>query len=306
MRRPILRTGVALVGLLGTMGAPAGATASCVFDSGSQLLTVTGTRDGVRLTVVRDGQDIVVRDGPTEIGCGGSPTVTNTDLIRLVDATSSGDLTVTVSLAQGPFAPGQDPEGGRAEIEFEAEWPPGSLDQRLRILGRPSADTIEAGGFGHGGSGMRLNDDGDIDMHMGNVDLLTVSGLGGSDLLSGGGGPGFDLPYFAPLALRGGARPDVLEAGLAGNRLLGQGGRDVISGGEGKDVGNGGPGDDEVRGGPGRDRLKGAGGDDRVIGNARSDILTGGPGDDRLNGGPGRDRCAGGPGTDVLRSCEVP
>ena len=151
----------------------------------------------------------------------------------------------------------------------------------------------------------------------------SISGLGGNDVLDGGGdadrvfgGPGADKVF--------GANCQVGQLG----RLCDNPGREVLRGGAG---------DDEIRanrcvvsfcsrqrfvslngsvysGGPGRDRIIGADGRERIIGGPGADVLRGGLGRDTILAagdgrrdlvrcGPGRDR-ARVDRIDRVRACE--
>jgi Ca2+-binding RTX toxin-like protein len=74
----------------------------------------------------------------------------------------------------------------------------------------------------------------------------------------------------------------------------------VLLGDAGKDVLTGGGGDDVIDGGAGNDRLLGSDGDDLLEGGPGKDQLDGGRGDDSLSGGVGKDAVAGGEGTDLF------
>lgn len=74
------------------------------------------------------------------------------------------------------------------------------------------------------------------------------------------------------------------------DRLLGDGGVNVLQG-----LG----GDDVIRGRGGRDVLEGGDGDDHLDGGGGGDVLSGGAGDDTLVGGAGADRMEGGAGSDL-------
>ena len=86
---------------------------------------------------------------------------------------------------------------------------------------------------------------------------------------------------------------DATIVAVAGRRVIGTRGDDVVAG-EG----------DRIRGGGGNDDLRGGGGRDQLRGNSGRDRLAGGPRRDRLSGGGGRDRCRPGGGRDRLRGCE--
>lgn len=100
----------------------------------------------------------------------------------------------------------------------------------------------------------------------------TLYGLGGSDLMIG-----IDKPK---------------------NVLFGNGGNDVIRGGNRHDVLNGGADADRLLGKHGNDQLVGGSGNDRLTGGQGNDSLKGQSGNDQLDGGAGRDQLDGGKGFD--------
>ena len=104
------------------------------------------------------------------------------------------------------------------------------------------------------------------------AERMTVSGLGGDDVISG-------------------------AAGLAGRILL------TLNGNTGLDTITGGDGADRISGGEAADVLDGAAGDDQVTGDRGGDQMRGGAGDDVLewNDGDGSDVATGGDGADLTR-----
>ncbi len=141
----------------------------------------------------------------------------------------------------------------------------------------------------------------------------SMYGGGGHDQLIGSsiaanlldGGPGSDT-------LRGGNVTDQLYLGADGGTAEGQGGDDLLYGGDsGQNALVGGAGNDRSFSGAGADRTVHWGeiGDDVLTGGPTVDVLEGGvdadvldgaAGDDHLVGGPGRDRVAGGLGNDLI------
>jgi Ca2+-binding RTX toxin-like protein len=110
--------------------------------------------------------------------------------------------------------------------------------------------------------------------------------------------------------LVGDSRKNILS-GLDGNdTLTGAGGDDVLLGGAGADIISGGDGEDNidagdgndvnVHGDAGRDLIAGGEGDDTLFGDAGDDQLDGGAGNDTLWGGTEADRLSGGDGNDTL------
>src|SRR6476659_1990710 len=117
--------------------AQASAATSCSFDAGTATVTaVIGS--GENATLLRNGSAI-------EFGgsaCGAA-TVTNTDQINidLPDQTTTESL--TISMANGAFAPGKTAEGdGSDEIEITCLV---SADEQLTFVGTGGDDTITVG-----------------------------------------------------------------------------------------------------------------------------------------------------------------
>jgi Ca2+-binding RTX toxin-like protein len=273
--------------LLTLLPSGAGAQAAVLCAYGMGAMEVTLNADGAAVVLVRQGQQLILRnpDGGT-YPCTGNPTVQNTDRIIFEDQTAAGDFVITIDQSGGRFAPGDSPEPTVPEIEIEVNYDPGSLMQRLVIVGLAGTDMIDLGGHGAGGDLANLNGDGDTnDIRMGNVDLLRVRTMGGTDEVDAATLDGFDLWLPTPLVVLGGAGADRLESGQVDAMLDGQGGSDRAIGHQGED---------RAIGGPGNDTLRGGGGQDHLVGNS---------GDDHLNGGPQQDDCFGGPGQDVLISC---
>jgi Ca2+-binding RTX toxin-like protein len=111
-------------------------------------------------------------------------------------------------------------------------------------------------------------------------DSLTIYGAAGADRVRG---------RVAKMSIEvfGNGGPDLLEGGNAGDRIDGDGGDDRIFSNRANDRVSGSGGDDIVVGGDGNDRLKGNAGDDFLDG----DIPDGRNGADRGFGGTGEDRC---------------
>jgi Ca2+-binding RTX toxin-like protein len=129
------------------------------------------------------------------------------------------------------------------------------------------------------------------------VDLSVVNGRGHS----GGHATGDFLFGFEDL--RGSALGDMLIGnnvdknpfGLAGNRIWGDAGGDLIRGLKGNDSLYGGAPQADVAG---NDTLEGGTGNDVLQGGFGRDVLDGGSGKDRLRGGNGNDTLRGGSGAD--------
>lgn len=104
------------------------------------------------------------------------------------------------------------------------------------------------------------------------------------------------------LALAGGRRADLLQAGAGDDLLEGRRGDDLLVGAIGNDTLWGGRGADYLWSGLGADSLVGGAGDDTLSGDEGNDRLSGGRGNDVLRGGAGQDTLYGGAGDDVLQN----
>jgi len=92
----------------------------------------------------------------------------------------------------------------------------------------------------------------------------------------------------------------VVNGEAGADRLFGQGGADILGGGDGGDRLFGQGGSDTVSGGAGGDRVVGGTGRDVLAGGEGRDLLNGGKGGDTLSGGAGRDTMIGGQGADTF------
>ena len=77
------------------------------------------------------------------------------------------------------------------------------------------------------------------------------------------------------------------------DRILAEGGDDLINGGRGSDHVDGGEGDDVLCGGRGNDTLEGGPGNDVIFGEEENDTIVPGPDDDRVLGSEGDDKLIG-------------
>lgn len=93
---------------------------------------------------------------------------------------------------------------------------------------------------------------------------------------------------------------NVLSGGEGTDYMAGRGGKDKLFGDEGDDTLWGNKGKDKLLGGSGNDMLSGGGGKDKLCGEAGDDTLDGGGGNDKLYGGAGADFLTGGKGNDTF------
>jgi hypothetical protein len=255
---------------------------ACTFDTGVMAIDLTENEDSVE--IVRRGARIHVVVSTDEYGdgarisvpcSGGSPTVANTDLIRIDQAPEAEFGKVELNLSGGPLAPGATPEpDGTGEIEVEANMaaPFGALG----ITGTNAADTIDFGAVPGGGFGANLNGSEsvpDVDVRLNDVEVTGVFGEAGNDVIRASGAPGFSGP------LKG---VGFVAIGDTGNdTLIGSGAVNILFGGAGRDLARGFDEPDYVVLGSGRDRAATGKGQD-VVGSK-------GGGRDRIRCGAGRD-----------------
>jgi Ca2+-binding RTX toxin-like protein len=249
-------------------------------------MTVTAT--GIDFSeLTRRGQEIVVADifeRPRRCR-GGTPTVLNTDTIRVQLRQPLSDI--DVRLSRGSFAPGATPEAeGAPEIEVE-------IFGRMTlpgVIGTSRADEFHWGPAGDD-AGLNLNpgtgEDRDVDVtQRGLIALLHADGGPGNDKVIPA--PGDTLPEESFVSADGGRGDDVLIAPAGPGAIL--------RGGRGNDVLTGRVGEDDLTGGPGRDLLSGGGGNDELDSRASAP--------DRVRCGPGHDRVKA-DRRDRPRGCEV-
>jgi hypothetical protein len=301
-RRAALAAAVPLALLAPAPGAEARTNCSYAGPPANRL-TVTGTRFSLG-DIRRRGDEIEVAEflERPERCRGGTPTVFNTDAIRVVVRGALAN--VDIRLDGGLPAPGVTPEAeGAPEIEIEYSGPLVVGD----VVGTRRDDELHWGPA-RGRAGLNLNPgsagdrDVDVTMRGGTGVLGAEGGLGDDRIVPGPGGPIADEPLFA----EGGGGQDVLATpATTSGSLEGERGNDTLTGGRSLDF---------LRGGPGDDRIFGAGGADELGGGPGRDVLVGGPGQDRIDSsdgrrelvrcGPGRDVAIADPG-DRLLGCEV-
>jgi Ca2+-binding RTX toxin-like protein len=319
--------GLAAFGFAVGGGGAAVADSSCS-RNGSTLQVSIGSGEAV--SIVRSGEDFdVTGPGISDSTCGGAD-MHNIQIVTVDGA--GGDETLTLDLSGGQFEPGAGAGAGSApsasEIEFIVDLLDGGADAFV-LQGSDGVDVIRLGG-----TGVNVNNDNDADVGLSNVELVTVNGGKGNDVLSGAGGEGTGVPFPGPLTVNGDSDRDILTGGDAADVENGGAGNDLFfetPNAEGADVFNGGPGKDKVdyenRSNPVQVIVDGlandgeAGEGDRVgadvegaIGGSKADLLDGGilaaavanvfdgrNGNDTLLGRDGKDSLTGSGGVDNLQ-----
>lgn len=314
---------VPLAVLIAALGLPSAAHAATITVSapGSSARTLTVTLGGAtRVTVARNGNDVVVSGRVTDTvnasGCtattGGFACGAESTFSRIVVNGSAGndEIAISPSISRATTLDGNN---GADELTGGA-----GADT---IVG-DNGDDVISGGDGHDD----LNGSAGVDVIVGDGGTDNVDGGAGADIMSGGGQAGDALDYAgrtAPVTIDltgatpsgeanegdavdgfavalGGAGGDTLLGGAGNERLEGNGGADLLLGAGGNDTLNGAAGADRLEGGDGADALSGGDGDDHLYGGDGIDTLNGGAGADRLDGGAGADALNGGDGDDQL------
>lgn len=269
----IVSAAVAAVAL--ALPATGGAAVSCGFAAGTATVSMSAAGDSAAIAVGTGANAGRIVVGVTPCGLA---TILLTDTI--VVNGSTGAENVTIDLSGGQLAPGVLVEGsGLSEIEVIVDLSTGVLD-RVTVTGSTAGDVVTLGA-----SGLNLNADDDVDVSLANVELGTMTGSDGADMLSGAGD-----------AVTGGPTSLLLT-------MSGDSGDDTIAGGQGDDTITGGTGSNVLSGGAGDDTITGGQGDDSLAGEDGGDTLTGGLGNDVFDEGPdtnGTDTMAGGGGNDTV------
>jgi Ca2+-binding RTX toxin-like protein len=317
----------------------ADADVTCSF-SASGALTIQSSDAIDSATIVRSGNDIVVKDNQTPVSCGAQATVFNTHVIAHTD-NSGGESYFTVDLRGGPFAPGQVNEPGNSdEIDIQALM--GAGPDRLYIWGSPGDDFWRLGRTASG-VGVNLNagqesapgETPNVDVDLRDAEMAVLMSGPGNDRVLANGGPELSgpLPFRADInadegddLVAGSEASEFITAGTGRDEVHGGGGDDWMSeyGATGEDdVYDGGPGSDEVSWGEFATSMRvdlrqagrqdtGAGGRDQldsienavVFDTAADAVLIGTDGDNRLVTSDGNDLIAGLGGTDRIQGSD--
>jgi hypothetical protein len=257
-RALIAATLVASVQLMSVAAPAAAASVTCTYSASQHKVTATLTGNGYYPL----GRDTMSRIKVGTIWCGNAATVYNTDHIYVF--AGDGDQAVSLDVkANGGFQHGfTDERGSSDEVEISINLGGGDNDV-VSIIGQGADDHFVAGrssgGFGLlGRVNVNANEstglDADITLVIG-VEYLTLYGNGGADTLSGAGGFGTGESYIAKMSINGVGGADILTGGAAADWLIGGDGPDVLKGGPGPDNLNSqdGAGGDQVFGGGGND-----------------------------------------------------
>jgi Ca2+-binding RTX toxin-like protein len=272
-------------------------------DAGEANALVVGAEGGV-VTVLDVGAPLTPGAGCAAAGGGAVRCpVADAEILALTVALGDGDDgleisgfgTVVVDAGAGAdvvqSAAGGEIDGGEGDDVL-------SVGVRGLLRGGPGADKLTGSPHGDvldGGPGTDAMDAGE------GIDTLSYAGRPDAVAVDLGaptaGAPGEDDRVAGFEQATGGEGADVLRVGAAAalpsptirRSLRGEGGDDVLEGGESQDVLDGGAGNDQLAGGVGDDYLEGGPGDDALDGGAGADHLVARDGADVADGGPGDD-----------------
>jgi Ca2+-binding RTX toxin-like protein len=306
MRNPFALVALGLSTMLVVLtpaAAHAGFATSCSFDAGTATVTaVIGSGDNA--TLIRNGSAIDFDGAP----CGAA-TVTNTDQINISAPDPNTAETLTISEAQGTFAPGKTPEpDGSDEIEIGVTGLT-DMNETLRFVGTSDADTITVG---YTGTDLLPGTPGEPEVtYPAAVNTKEVDSGGGDDTVwmdrayasvvnAGDGNDTIIAGCFLDSTYDGGPGDDTMSYDECDPAI----GLTVHSLGAGsatatRDDGNGMPGVDDLAGieqtigtpendtffgsTSGTDRFDGVGGNDRFYALGADDTVDGGDGIDRFS-----------------------
>jgi Ca2+-binding RTX toxin-like protein len=317
----------------------ASAATTCDYSGGLLDVQLPASGDRARLVVSGTGE-IEVHNVSNQVACtgvGGPPSVSNTNVISMVNGANAIGSSVEI-VAPSRFAPGANTlgeNGGDPEIEISVNLNDGTASE-LTVGGGTIGVPIRFGASGINPNAIpgEVQPDADI-FPTGVGGLLGVSDQDVGGTVSAAGGAGTGGPLTRPITLEGGQGVDLLIGGEGIDNLRGADGPDTLNGGGGNDslVPGGDAAGDSMDGGAGTDGVQyheasagvtvdlaivgpqntGAAGSDSLAGlenvtgtpfadvlrgDGVSNRLTGSQGGDDLDGRGGVDTLEGGPGAD--------
>jgi Ca2+-binding RTX toxin-like protein len=315
--RRLLAGSVIAAGVMAATSVPANAATTATFSSG--VLTVTGDSAANAITLSRDAAGrILVNNGAITV-VGGTPTVANTSLLRVLAL--GGNDVVTISEASGALpaanlfgGAGNDIlTGGSGGDELFGQagndtlLGKGGFDL---LFGGSENDTITGGdaddqAFGQGGDDRMIwnpGDDTDLNEGGDGTDTVEVNGGNGTEQFTAtanGARVRFDRVTPAPFSIDIGTSENlVLNANGGDDQFSATGNLAALI----KITADGGAGNDTLLGSNGADVLLGGDGNDFVDGNQGNDVGFLGAGADTFQWDPGdgSDTVEGQDGTDEM------
>jgi Ca2+-binding RTX toxin-like protein len=315
--RRVLAAAVLSVGVIAGTSVPASAATTATFSSG--VLTVSGDSANNSIAISRDAAGKILVNGGAVAVIGGSATVANTTLIRVLGF--DGQDVITLNEANGAL-PAANLFGGSGNDTLTG----GSGADQLfgqagndTHVGRGGIDMMFGGGendtmtggdgddqaFGQsGGDRMIWNPGDDTDLNEGGdgVDTIAVDGGNGAEQFSttaNGTRVRFDRINPAPFAIDIGTSERLtVNANSGDDSFIATGNLAALI----EITIDGGAGNDTLRGGNGVDTLLGGDGSDFADGNQGNDVALLGAGDDSFQWDPGdgSDVVEGQNGTDTM------
>lgn len=268
--------------LIGAQAASANVV-SCSFGSGTLTVNLSDAGQPDVFSAEADG-DITIDGVVTDPGCtsipAGKATLTNTTAIVVNGSAGNNRVVIDLLVNWGTINWTLDLGGQSAVL-------PGDI---VELNGSAASATTELA-VSVGSSGIDLNDDGDLDATVANVERIDVVGGADDDYLCGGGSTITGGPTTVAMNVDGGAGYDDLCGGLgndtitagadgaAADYLLFTGPITATLGAPGTVTG---AGTDSL---VGVDDIYGSQGNDTITGDADINDIAGGPGDDKINGG---------------------
>jgi hypothetical protein len=299
-----------------------------LFDTGAALGALTASQIGQLAAAGIDNinaTDNVLSLSLAQFNALGTVTLTNSDVVTLVDASVNLDALTATQLHALAGAGIDAIDASDNVLSFSV-----AQYQALGHVALTQADTVTLSDLGANiatlsaakigalaGAGIDAIDatDNAITFSLGQYTALGTVHLSLTDTITVNGTTGTDL-------IQGGAESDVLKGAGGDDVLFGQGGNDVLDGGLGNDTLNGGTGNNTATyadatasvtvslvagtatGGAGTDLLSnienitGSNFADTLTGDANNNTIDGGAGNDVITGGSGVDTFIGGTGAD--------
>ena len=194
---------------------------TAVFDANQHTLAVVGTALSDNVVLSRDAGEHILLNGQLT-----GAKLANTDTITVF--TGDSNDAVTIDFTNGLFV---HTNGEEVKIQIDGGGPD---HDNFILKGTKGDDHIDLG-TADNIPVADINDDGDIDITMLNMDEFRIYGQDGNDVLNAGGKPGESTPSNTGIALYGGAGDDWTVGGAAITTHEGGAGNDTMVGGSSLD-----------------------------------------------------------------------